>query len=111
MVHFDYEKVRTYFDDEKVVLQAFLALLQKELPRSRAEIESRFAEKDLNGIVAAAHKVKGTALSAGLDELTRIATRLNKLTAFDEAVIGSLITELVNEINIILPFVADKLKA
>ena len=110
MVHFDYEKVKAYFDNDKIILKGFLTLLQKELPKSEAELEKSFADKDLEGIVEAAHKLKGTSLSAGLNQLTSMATKLNKLTVFDETLISGLINALVKEVAIILPLVQEKRK-
>ena len=105
MEHFDFERVKEYFGGDAMILQNFLSLLQKELPKSLHELEQRFAEKDLKGIKDASHKLKGTGLSAGLGELTGIASKLNRLDAFGQAHIGGLIEALRNEIAIILPLI------
>lgn len=105
MVHFDFGKVKEYFAGDKTILQNFLLLLQKELPKSLHEIEQRFAEKDLEGIKEAGHKLKGTGLSAGLGKLTAISSKLNKLQSFDPVHTGELIDALKKEISIIIPLI------
>ena len=35
MVHFDYEKVKGYFDNDTTILKGFLALLKKSCPNHK----------------------------------------------------------------------------
>jgi hypothetical protein len=111
IIHFDFEKVKAYFDGDKAILLNFLALVKTELIKSRADLENRFYTKDLPMLKEAGHKLKGTGLSAALPELTGIATQINKLVEFDQELVASLLLQLKREIEIILPLVEEKIEA
>ncbi len=105
MKHFDVEKVKGYFAGDPMIFRNFLALLQKELPKSLLELQQCFEQQDLEGIKEAAHKLKGTGLSAGLEILTAIASKLNKLDSFDPVMLNGLIAEVQTETAYLLPLI------
>ncbi len=102
IIHFDFEKVKSYLDSDKVVIVSFLSLIKTELHKSLSDMEAQFRAGNLVLLKEAGHKLKGTGLSAALPRLTAIAIQMNKLTEFNDAYIANLLQQLKNEIAVVL---------
>ena len=102
IIHFDFEKVKSYLDRDKVVINSFLLLIKVELQKSLHDIEAQYQAGNLVLLKEAGHKLKGTGLSAALPQLTAIAIQINKLTEFNDAHVAGLLKELKEEIAAVL---------
>ncbi len=109
-VHWDLEKLKEITGGDKDALHGFLLLIKAEIGKSLIELEDQFAKKDLAAIKRAAHKLKGTTLSAGLNTLSQIAVNFDGLTVFDEAHINSLMEEAKKENAIITGLIEKNIK-
>ncbi len=101
IIHFDFEKVKSYLDSDKVVIVSFLSLIKAELQKSLFDMEAQFHAKNLVLLKEAGHKLKGTGLSAALPQLTAIAIQMNKLNEFNDTHIADLLQQLKSEIAIV----------
>jgi PAS domain S-box-containing protein len=106
-LHFDLEKLKiTYMNDQEFITD-FLLLTREALVRSLSDLQEHYRKKDLSGIKATGHRLKGAASSAFLNEVTRITQNLEHLDRFDPKNIELLITELEIEIEYLLPVLME----
>jgi len=102
--HIDIDKIReVYMADEEFITE-FLDLTWDGLTKNLGSLKSALEAKDLAVIKATGHKLKGAASAAYLKEVTKIASELEYLSAFDKPDIKTLIDELEGEIEILRPF-------
>ncbi|MDE3253627.1 MAG: response regulator, partial [Bacteroidota bacterium] len=107
--HISFEKLKEIVGDDSEALKGFLALTRQEISRSLSELEDKYHKKDIVALHKSGHKLKGTALSAGLDKLLEIAIKFDKLRVYDETHISGLITEARNETGLILQIIDKSL--
>ncbi len=99
--HFDLNSLVALFGDEDI-LGEFLSLIRSELTQSIPKLEAGIGDNNLQGIAAVAHKLRGTALSAGMDVLAAIAYKLEHTEKFDQDRITHLVSQVKEEVNLIL---------
>lgn len=99
--HFNLEKVKEYLGDEKEVIKEVLKLTLTELNHSAEVLKKHFSDKNLAGICTEGHKLKGSALTAGLDSLYTIASDLENMSKFDQARIKDLLEKFSTETELV----------
>ncbi|WP_154856468.1 response regulator [Cyclobacterium xiamenense] len=95
--HFNLGKVKEYLGDEPEVINEVLKLTVKELAQSDKVLKKHFSEKNLEGLSSEGHKLKGSALTAGLDALYAIALDLESLERFEEKAIAKMLDDFSKE--------------
>ncbi len=104
--HFNVEKVKEYLGDETEVIKEVLKLTLTELDHSDKVLQKHFSDKNLAGICTEGHKLKGSALTAGLDTLYTIALELENLTKFEESSIKALLETFSVENKLVKKLIA-----
>ncbi len=104
--HFNVEKVKEYLGDEAEVIKEVLKLTLTELDHSDKVLQKHFFDKNLAGICTEGHKLKGSALTAGLDTMYTIALELENLTKFDESSIKALLETFSAENKLVKKLIA-----
>ena len=106
-LHFDLDKLRDMYMNDQEFIAEFLILIRQALNSNLADLKEFHLKKDLQGIKAAGHKLKGAASSAFLSEVTNISAVLEHLDHFDYLEIEQLLIGLESEIDLLLPFLAE----
>jgi len=103
--HFDVEKLKSRVGNVEAVFQQFLILIKKNLEKPTDdminEMEVFLAAKDIVGIKAVAHKIKGTALSACFGELSELAKSIEPQEVFEEITIREFINKIIKEVELL----------
>jgi PAS domain S-box-containing protein len=76
LVHFDPEVLKAHVGDDSLVLAEILALIKTQLKTSGAVLESAVMTNNVVAQTAEAHKIYGTAVSAGMRRLAKLARDL-----------------------------------
>ncbi len=105
--HFNVEKVKEYLGDEPEVIREVLKLTLVELDNSLRAIKDKVIKKDPIGLSTEGHKLKGSALTAGLHKLFEISVDLEELNGYDETFISSLMEKLESEKNTVSQLIKD----
>lgn len=108
--HINFENLKSFLGFDGEAFRGFLELTKTEISKSMADLEEKFRVKDIVALHKAGHKLKGTALSAGLERLSEIAINFDKLRVFDEAHIQSLLSDARAEIKLLLELIDAELK-
>jgi CheY-like chemotaxis protein/HPt (histidine-containing phosphotransfer) domain-containing protein len=82
--HFDINKLKEYLGDDPVIIREVLTLTIQELIHSKEKLILLVQKEDIFGLKAEGHKIKGSALTAGLDAMLKIALDLENLPKFDK---------------------------
>lgn len=108
-LHLDLEQIRKYMGDDDKLIQQFLSLTVLEIKKSLVAMEQAIAEKDINGIKAAMHKLKGTSLTASLSRLSSIASEFSGMELFHENNVKYLFQELKSESKLVIDLLQKQL--
>jgi CheY-like chemotaxis protein len=100
--HYNPAKLRNYTDHDPKVLQSILGIVKSELVVSLEVLKDLILEEKLIGINEAGHKLFGTASSAGMSSLAKMAIEFEHLDSFDADHVNSMMQELEGEINLVL---------
>lgn len=97
---------RTWFNEytslDPTFKAEFIKLLKLELCESRENLKKQFEFHDLKELKRTGHKLKGTSLTAGLTELSKLSIAFELLTDFEISYIEELLEKTLDEIKIIL---------
>ena len=96
-VHLNIDIVKDIVGDNEARLKEFFSIARKEISNSFTKLQEHFEHQDMKGIQYSAHKLSGTAVSAGLVQLSRIAVKLEEMQAFDAATISSYLKKMKEE--------------
>ena len=86
----------------KIILKEILCLVKEELAVSIKVLEKCIHGKDLKGINKAGHKLYGTAISSGLNGLSKIANEFEHLDTFSLPDLQIMVIRDKNETKIII---------
>jgi PAS domain S-box-containing protein len=103
--HFDIEKLKSTYMNDQQFISEFLALTRESLAKSLSDLSIHFDNKDLAEIKATGHRLKGASSSAFLNIVTNICQELEHLDHFDSVLIQKLISNLRDEIEMLLPLI------
>ncbi|WP_339922119.1 response regulator [uncultured Cyclobacterium sp.] len=105
--HFDVDKVKEYLGDEPVIIKEVLKLTIHELEQSRKILQNHFNEKNLEGLNSEGHKLKGSALTAGLGIIFKIALKLEEMPVLDLELSKNLIDSYNTENEKVVALIND----
>ncbi|RYZ19789.1 MAG: response regulator, partial [Sphingobacteriales bacterium] len=105
--HFDTEVLKRYAGNDEEMVREVIALTKAELKESLLVLESQVRQNDLTGLHATGHKLYGTAASAGLITLSKLARRFEHLPAGELGLMQPLIAETREEIALVLDLLME----
>ncbi|MEO8794820.1 MAG: response regulator [Daejeonella sp.] len=108
MVHFNPEKIRQFIGNDSVVFKQMLSLTSQELITSSEKLSNHLIDKNLKPLQETAHKLYGTAVTSGLEELGRICKIIEHLPEYDEDVVNKLVPEAISEIELLLKIIEQQ---
>jgi PAS domain S-box-containing protein len=94
----NFRALRDLVGDDPVIFKELLGLARKEILTLLTTLEEKIADKDLIALKKAGHKLKGTALSSGLQKLSVLAAKFESLDGFDTIAIDYLLQQTRAEI-------------
>ncbi|WP_170312652.1 PAS domain S-box protein [Spirosoma agri] len=97
--HFDRQVLINMVGEDEAVLEMLLEAAESELTSSLGMLLQQGETWNLTGLKSAGHKLRGTALSAGMPTLAQLAYRLEHLDQFEPTVVGELLDQTQSEIN------------
>ncbi len=104
-MHFNPEKIRQFIGNDPVVFRQMLSLTTQELITSSDKLSNHLIDKSLKSLQETAHKLYGTAVTSGLEELGRISKIIEHLPEYDEDVVNKLVSEAIAEIELLLKII------
>jgi PAS domain S-box-containing protein len=109
--HVDFDVINTASQNDINFKKELIKLSNVSLNESLADFKLCFSLKDIKGLKAAGHKLKGTASAMGFKELGGIALCFESIEKFNEAYINQLIELTSKEIDIINTLLSKKMNA
>lgn len=106
--HLNREWLDAYVSGDKEFKKSFMELVKNGLKESVEDLKNDFARLDLPALRASGHKLKGTCLSAGLTELSKIAMAFERLENLEVEYIHELLVSAIAEVNILLKLLDDE---
>lgn len=110
-VHFDPQVLKSIAGDDMDFMEKLIEVADSELHSSQAVLLEQLEVQNLDGIKSAGHKLNGTALSAGMPNLAKLAYKLEHLDRFDPNVVRELMADTQAEIKQVISLMNDVLKA
>lgn len=95
--HFNIEKSKEYLGDDPVIISEVLTLAIQELKNSEEKLRELVQKEDLPGLNAEGHKIKGSALTAGLDTMLKIALEMEALPKYEKGKAEDLLRQYIKE--------------
>ncbi len=99
--HFDIEKLKEYLGDDALIIREVFILTIQELNLSRNKLVDLVQKGDLIGLNAEGHKIKGSALTAGLGAMLKIALAFEGLTEFENGIAEELLNKFILEEKVV----------
>ncbi|MCC5935916.1 MAG: response regulator [Lunatimonas sp.] len=84
--HFNIEKLQEYMGDNPTLIREVLRLTLQEIQLSQQKLTQAISRKDVIQVRSEGHKLKGSALTAGLDEMLSISL---KFEGMEESLSGA----------------------
>ncbi|MEP1259834.1 response regulator, partial [Algoriphagus sp.] len=106
--HYNPSKLQNYTDHDPQVLQSILTIVKSELVETLRTVRKLIERENLKQLKEAGHKLYGTASSAGMSLLAKMATELEHLDTFDAEYLNSLLEELEGEITLVLDLIESR---
>lgn len=107
--HIDWDWFNEYTSLDPTFKAEFIKLLVLELCESGKYLTQQVETKDLEALKKTGHKLKGTSLTAGLTELSKLAIAFELLIEFETIYIKELLEKTLDEIKIILSLLNSEL--
>ncbi|GAB3012758.1 hypothetical protein GCM10027284_35520 [Cyclobacterium sediminis] len=105
--HFDVNKVKEFLGDEPTIIKEVLKLTIHELEQSKTILADHLTNKDLAGLNSEGHKLKGSALTAGLAEVYKTALALEEMDNLELARAKKLIDDFNKEYDLVVDLIND----
>ncbi|MBU1761208.1 MAG: PAS domain S-box protein, partial [Bacteroidetes bacterium] len=77
--HFNSQNLKMYYEDDDEILNEIKSVIVTQLKVSLEKLKSLIQERDLEGLHRLGHKIQGTASTAGLSILTKMAKELEEI--------------------------------
>lgn len=100
--HIDRQWFNEYTSLDPTFKLEFIKLLKFELNESHRNFKHQVESKDLEALKKTGHKLKGTSLTAGLTELSKLSIAFELLENYEVVYINELLEKTLNEIKVIL---------
>ncbi|RAI91640.1 PAS domain-containing hybrid sensor histidine kinase/response regulator [Algoriphagus yeomjeoni] len=101
-IHYNPEKLMSYTDNDPQILENIIEILKLELTGSLESLDDLLKKEDLNLINEAGHKLYGTAVSAGMPRLSKMASSLEHLEEFESESVKRRFKEIESEIEYLM---------
>ncbi|WP_332369475.1 response regulator [Spirosoma telluris] len=109
--HFDPQVLKSIAGEDMDFMEKLIEVAESELHSSQAVLLEQLQAQNLDGLKSAGHKLNGTALSAGMPNLAKLAYKLEHLDRFDPNVVRELMADTQAEIKQVISLMNDVLKA
>jgi hypothetical protein len=106
--HLDKEWLNGYVSEDGEFKTDFLELVRIGLNESAKALKEEVGRGDLTAIKASGHKLKGTSLTAGFIELSKLAMAFELLEDLDEEYVNDLLKSTLEEINLVLELLENE---
>src|SRR5690606_16811892 len=106
--HIDRAWFNEYTSLDPTFKAEFIKLLVLELCETGKNLTQQVEANDLEALKKTGHKLKGTSLTAGLIELSKLAIAFELLTEFETIYIKELLEKTLDEIKIILNLLEEE---
>lgn len=106
--HYNPEKLRNYTANDAEFLESIMLVVKSELTQSVTSIHELIEIADLKLINEAGHKLYGTAISAGMEELAKIANQIEHLDNNSHEKLSQLYHELKEELDLVMEMMDEK---
>ncbi|QJD97252.1 response regulator [Mucilaginibacter robiniae] len=100
--HFDINTLKKYVGDDEELIKEVLVLTREQLKQTQQQIKTLIASHDLQGINQLGHKLYGTATSAGLQVVAKLAGDFEHLATFDDTFLANHLQLLNQETQLVL---------
>jgi signal transduction histidine kinase/DNA-binding response OmpR family regulator len=100
-IHFDADALRNRFDSKEILMKKVLGETRTALDETKAQLRLHLEQKNLAAIAETAHKLKGTSLTVGFNQLAAMSGRLETATQSGEEEIHGKIEEIYSEIELV----------
>ncbi|WP_428330898.1 PAS domain S-box protein [Mucilaginibacter sp.] len=97
--HFDIKRIKMYVGDDESVIREVIDLARLELIKSATTLQEFVNKEDFKGLSQAGHKLYGTAVSAGLSVLAKLANEFEHMVAFKTDTANELLDKTIKEID------------
>ena len=105
--HFDPQVLNNIAGDDLEIIRELLDAAEVELKNSSSVLFSEEEKMNVTGLKAAGHKLRGTALSAGMTDLAELAYKLEYMEGYDDDRIHTLSDQIQSEIKLVLSLLAE----
>ncbi|WP_158856547.1 PAS domain-containing hybrid sensor histidine kinase/response regulator [Lunatibacter salilacus] len=99
--HLNIEKLKEYLGDNPVIIREVLTITVQELKYSKEKLSELVQKEDLIGLNAEGHKIKGSALTAGLDAMLKISRAIEALPEFQKEEAEHLLDQYIEEESVV----------
>ena len=103
--HYNPAKLRNYTDNDSEVLDSILTIIKSELKNSLQSLKEVVGNKHLKGINEAGHKLYGTAVSSGMNKLSKMAMAFEHLDRIEPTELDAQLASVEREINLVLDMI------
>ncbi|MFY7827201.1 MAG: response regulator [Flectobacillus sp.] len=107
--HFNKTDLLERLGNDPVFMVQLLEIADNQLQEFMSELNDLYQQKNIRGIKSLAHKLKGTALSSGFEELASLAEKLEARKEFDETYHSQIIHDLEQEVFITRSIITKEL--
>ncbi|UFH52054.1 PAS domain S-box protein [Spirosoma sp. KNUC1025] len=109
--HFDPQVLKTMAGDDSDFIRELMDAAEIELKNSLSVILHLAEGMNVVGLKAAGHKLRGTALSAGMAHLAELAFSLEHLETTETYSVPDLLDQIQSEIALVLSLISDRVNA
>lgn len=106
--HLDKEWLNGYVSEDGEFKTDLLELIRNGLKESANSLRNGVNEKDIFALKACGHKLKGTSLTSGFTELSKLAMAFEMLEDFEEEYTNDLLRNTLAEISLVLGLLDDE---
>lgn len=99
--HFTDEKLKSYLGNDDKAIRELLKMVKSEIQDALQNLDNHISTQDLHGINSVGHKLYGTAVSTGLEQLAALSATVEQFADFDQKTILQMRDEIKEEIDII----------
>lgn len=99
--HLDLDKIKEYLGDDPTTIREVLELTLQELEETPPRIVFNIDQRNLQGIRESGHRLKGSCMVAGLENLLAIARSFEHMQEIPEDEIDQMKTQLLGETELV----------
>jgi HPt (histidine-containing phosphotransfer) domain-containing protein len=98
--HFNLERIKKYLGNDTKAIKEILLIVVADIKLSSNKIEHCIFTKNIKEIKNISHNLYGTCATIGLEELSKIARKIEQQDIFNDIVFNQLLKKLKSEITI-----------